>query len=107
MSQPGGAIYDVDTGESWALIAHSALQHSGDSGTGASGILAASSDIASIVLGGGIGDLFCFPNETDPPGLYLWHGKVEHEPDLDMEGKTELLHPDLLNYWLNRNGESK
>lgn len=107
MSQVGACIDELPEGTSWALIAYSALNHSGDGdGTGASGILAASSDIAQIVLSGSIGDLFIFPTDRDPPGLYLWQGTVEHEPELYCEGQTERLHPDYMQTWIDRNGEA-
>lgn len=107
MSQLGSSIYTVAPGISWALIAHSALNHSGDSGTGASGILAASADLARIILAGGIDSLFIFPHETrDKPGLYLWTGTVEHEPELDCDGKIERLHPLCMQHWLDHNGRT-
>jgi hypothetical protein len=97
MSQPGAYIEDLDSGTSWALIAHSALP-------GAGGIMAGSSDIAAIVGKGGIAEIFVFPTETDPPGIYLWWGSVD--ADGGQCGITELLHPDAMQLWLDRNGEA-
>lgn len=104
MSQVGGSIYTIKPGASWALIAHSAINHSGDNGTGASGILAASADLARIIEAGGIADLFIFPGLRDKPGLYLWTGTVTHEPELDCDGRCERLHPACMQHWLDHNG---
>jgi hypothetical protein len=104
MSQVGAniTIDDIKPGESWALIAHTAINHSGDHGAGAAGIMAASSDIEAIILAGGIESLFIFPDVKARPGLYLWHGKIEE--DDEFIGRGEQLNPFYMEHWLGLNG---
>ena len=102
MSQVGANIYTIKPGASWALVAHTALNHSGDSGTGAGGIMAASKDIADIILAGGIDSLFLFPDSRLPAGLYLWVGTLEE--DGACIGHGERLHPLCMQHWLDHNG---
>jgi len=100
MSQPGCFLTIDDIKEpSWALLAVSAINHSGDRGTGADGIMAASTDIESIILNGGMDDLFMFPGEEVRPGLYLWRGRIEE--DGEAIGTAVLLHPSAVQHWLD------
>lgn len=106
MSQIGASltIDDLPKGRSWALIAHTAINHSGDRGAGAAGIMAASSDIEAIILSGGIESLFIFPELNLPAGLYLWHGAVEE--DGACIGSGERLHPTFMQHWIDINGKA-
>jgi hypothetical protein len=104
MSQLGDTITidDLPTGHSWALIAHTAINHSGDYGTGAGGIMAASSDIEALILAGDIASLYIFPQSEVPAGLYLWHGVIEEDGALI--GTATRLHPYGMQHWLDNNG---
>lgn len=89
----------VKDGESWALIAHSAMSG------GAGGILAASSDISALIEGGGIGDVFVFPDDGSQAGIYLWHGAFDPK-DSDFNGPpAELIDWSEAQLWLIRHGE--
>ena len=103
MSQVGSTILidDLVAGESWALIAHSAIRCAEDT-VGCSGIIATSSDIEAIIQADGIGNLFIFPLDTDPAGLYLWRGTVDE--DGDQLGTTERLHRDSMQHWIDNHG---
>lgn len=85
--------------KNWALVAHSAIQD-GIAG----GILAASSDIAAVIGGGGINSVFVFPT-GDAPGIYLWEGMVDTAED-DYVGASRML-TDMaeVQRWIAANGE--
>ena len=104
MSQVGSTISidELKPGESWALIAHSAIRCNEDM-TGCSGIMATSSDIEAIIKADGVEHLFIFPLDTDPAGLYLWRGTVDE--DGDQLGTTERLHPDCMQHWIDNHGQ--
>lgn len=89
----------VKDGESWALIAHSAMSG------GAGGILAASSDICKLIESGGIGDVFIFPDDGSQPGTYLWHGTFDPE-ESDFTGPSAtLIDWSEAQLWMIRHGE--
>jgi hypothetical protein len=103
MSQIGSTITidELVPGQSWALIAHSAIDCS-TGGTGCGGIMAGSCDIEAIIKADGIENLFIFPMDREPAGLYLWRGTLDE--DSDQIGTTERLHPESMQHWLDNNG---
>lgn len=90
----------VKDGESWALIAYSAMSG------GASGILAASSDICALIESGGIEDVFIMPDDGSQAGIYLWHGAFDAE-ESDFTGPpATLIDWSEAQLWIIRHGEA-
>ncbi len=89
----------VKDGESWAMIAHSAMTG------GAGGIMAATSDICKLIESGGIADVFIFPDDGKPAGIYLWHGKFDQKENDFIGPAAKPLDPSEAQIWLIRHGE--
>lgn len=81
---------------SWALIAVSAMTG------GAHGVLAATSDIAAVIEGGGIESVCVF---DAPPGIHLWEGTFDAEND-DYIGSCCPVTGDYTQEYLARHGEA-